>query len=539
MEPTKTTDFPPAGKPPERGFLLGPAFALWIITVLLYLPTGRFEFISFDDPLFVTHNEHVNQGFTAAGLKWAFTAADIDYWRPLSWISHMLDVELFGMNPGGHHLTSVFIHACNAVILFFVFLQFRLDRPASFFIAALFAWHPLHVESVAWIGERKDVLCAFFWFLGLLFYARYAQTASKRFYGLTLAAFGLGLMSKPMIVTLPFQLLLLDHWPLRRVGQLTDWKQLVMEKLPFLALTVLSSAFAYTAQVGVGEMAEGTVPGGGFRIGNALIAYSDYLQHTFWPAGLGVFYPYPESLPTADLAIAFLLVFIACYLAFIYAKDHPHVIIGWFFFVGTIVPVVGMLKVGGQASADRYTYVATTGLFWTVAILLFPAGKPVRSNAVVIAASILVALLCLSHRQISHWRNNITLFTHTVQVTDENWVMMNNLARAHLQDGNTSEARAIYEAALEIRPFQFAHYFLAQIHHAEGRASEAEQHYLAALKMEPDSIAINFRLAEFYWAMEMREAAVQYLQKVQQISPDHGDARRLMDEIRKTTSTTQ
>lgn len=541
MKPPETT-YTPDRIWSDRRLAIGLGIALWIITYLLYLPAAQFEFISFDDPLFVTHNEHVNQGFTAAGLRWAFTAADIDYWRPLSWVSHMLDVEIFGMDPGGHHRTSVLIHAFNAVILFLVCLQFRFGTPGAILVAGLFAWHPLHVESVAWVAERKDVLCAFFWFLSLLFYARYAQTGMKRFYAITLMAFGLGLMSKPMIVTLPFQLLLLDYWPLDRARKREDWKNLALEKIPFVALTVISSIFAYTAQVGAGEMAQGTVPELSFRIGNAMIAYSDYLKHSVWPVGLGVFYPYPDALPTVQLAIASLVLFIGFYLAILYAREQPQIIVGWLFFLGTIVPVVGILKVGGQASADRYTYVATTGLFWVIAVLLFPYGKKIRPMSAVAAGAILLGMLVLSHQQIRHWQNNITLFSHTVSVTENNWVMMNNLARAHLQQGNTAAAAQLYEQALKIKPFVFAHFYLAQIHHAEGRIADAERHYLAALELDAESVPINHSLGEFYRRQNKREPALHYFRNVLKLSPEHEQAQRSIAELTAgspATSTTQ
>lgn len=542
MQPPPPVDSRTGHESPDRRLILGISLFLWIVTYVLYLPTAQFDFVSFDDPLFVTHNEHVNKGFTGAGIYWAFTSAEIDYWRPLSWLSHMLDVELFGLAAGSHHQTNVVIHSFNAVLLFFVFLQMRLGLPGAYLIAALFAWHPLHVESVAWIAERKDVLCAFFWFLALLSHARYAQTGKKRFYGITLTAFALGLMSKPMIVTLPFQLLLLDFWPLKRPIDNSRWKSLLIEKTPFLGLTLLSSIFAYTAQVSVGEMAAGTVPDVGFRIGNALIAYSDYLQHTIWPSGLGVFYPYPESLPTTELAIAALLLFSATYLAFVYLRDKPFILVGWLFFLGTIVPVVGILKVGGQASADRYTYVATTGLFWILAAVLFPAGKPMRRPSLIIAGAVLILTLVSSRQQIRHWRNNIALFSHTIAVTENNWVMMNNLARAYLTEGDTIAAREWYEEALKIRPVKFAHFFLGQIHHRESRAAEAEANYLATLELDSRFAPANNLLGELYLETGRTKEAMIQFRRVLEINPEDENARSRLQHLSvptAPTSTTQ
>jgi len=542
METAPSIESESGHTPPERRLILGLSLLLWLVTYVLYLPTAQFDFVSFDDPLFVTHNPHVNEGFGATGIKWAFTSAEIDYWRPLSWLSHMLDVELFGLDAGRHHQTSVVIHGFNAILLFLVFIQLRLGLPASFLIAGLFAWHPLHVESVSWIAERKDVLCAFFWFICLLSYARYAQTRKKRFYAITLAAFGFGLMSKPMIVTLPFQLLLLDCWPLNRATDKSRWKPLLVEKIPFFALTGISSIYAYTAQVKVGEMAAGTVPDLGFRLGNAVMAYSDYLLHTACPRGLAVFYPYPDSMPTTQLAIAALILFIGTYLACAYVREKPFVLSGWLFFLGTILPVVGVLKVGGQASADRYTYVATTGLFWILAVFLFPSGKRIRRSSSAIAGSILILMLIISHYQIRHWRNNLTLFSHTLNVTENNWVIMNNLARAHLSEGDTEQARKWYGEVLKLRSVKFAHYFLAQIHHTEGRPIEAEEHYLKALELDPSFSSAHNMLGELYLQIGRKTDAAVRFKQVLEHTPGDVNARHRFEQLEAAstpTSTTQ
>lgn len=515
---------------------------LWLITMILYWPVTGYEFIDFDDPLFVINNVHVNEGFTVDGIIWAFTKGEIDYWRPLTWLSHMADVEFFGMEPGPHHATSVVLHAFNAVLLLVFFLIALENRLAAFLIAALFAWHPLHVESVAWIAERKDVLSGFFWHACFVFYARYARGGPRKFYWLAFGMFGLGLMSKPMIVTLPCQLLLLDLWPFRRVQQgLADWKRLLIEKVPFLLLAITSSGFAYYAQRSVGEMAAGSVPELTMRIGNAFIAYGDYLKHTFLPIGLGVFYPYPESLPTTTLIFSIIVVLGATGFGIAACRSKPEILIGWLFFLGTIFPVVGLLKVGGQASADRYTYIATTGLFWIIAMVLFP-GNGTRGSPRLPMLGIALALLLmlgLCRQQIAHWQNSISLFSHTVRVTKNNLVMMNNLALANLQQGNVEVARLLYEEIVAQRAQHFAHYYLGTIYDYRGDAAAAEFHYRTALFVDASFTPPAFKLGELLFTRRQFGEAENLFRRVLKAEPGNEAAADYMRRIALLTSRAQ
>jgi protein O-mannosyl-transferase len=516
--------------------------ALWLTTMVLYWPTAGYEFIHFDDPIFVIHNEHVNQGFTAEGIRWAFTKGEIDYWRPLTWLSHMADVHFFGMNPGPHHVTSIVIHAVNAVLLFVVFQVALGNRWAAFLIAALFAWHPLHVESVAWIAERKDVLSGFFWHACFLFYALYAKAGKKRFYWLALGMFGLGLMSKPMIVTLPCQLLLLDLWPFRRwENGFANWRRLVGEKIPFLALAVVASAFAYYAQRSVGEMAEGSVPAFTMRLGNAVLAYGSYLSHTILPVDLGVFYPFPETIATAPFGMSLLVVLGVTIAVIVRWRTNPEWLCGWLFFLGTIVPVVGLLKVGGQASADRYTYIATTGLFWMAALFLFPRGdrQEIRGTPGIVAGFALLLMLGLCRAQIGHWQNSITLFSHTIEVTQNNLVMMNNLARAYLAKGDLDRAQPIYEEIVALRAQHYAHYHLGTIHVHRGDPATAEFHFRAALSVEPSFTPPAFELGRLMFdRRQYREAAILF-DRVLKAEPENESAQDYRRRITAVTSTGQ
>ena len=491
-----------------RSFDVGLALVLWLVSMILYWPTSGYDFVYFDDPLFVINNPSVNQGFTAEGIKRVFTHADYDYWRPLCWLTHMADVEMFGMKAGGHHATSFVIHAFNAVLLYVFCLIALNNRPAAFLIAGLFAWHPQHVESVAWIAERKDVLSGFFWFVCFIFYALHVRTKARSYYWLTLVSFGLGLMSKPMIVTLPFQLLLLDVWPLRREEKIR-WKPLLLEKVPFFILAIASVGFAYYAQRAAGEMAEGMVPAWTMRVGNAVIAYGDYLMRTIVPIDLGVFYPYPQPLPSGRLAAAILALLGITWFGWTRRLTEPQILIGWLFFLGTIFPVVGILKVGGQASADRYTYVALTGLFWMFAVFLFPKSESqeLPRAGLVIGGLSLLACLVLSHRQIGHWQNSITLFSHTVEVTKNNLVMKNNLALAHLKEGNIEKARVLYEELVAVRAQHFAHHYLGTIYEHQGELETAEFHYRASLSVNTAFVPPALELGELLLRRgELREA---------------------------------
>lgn len=535
MEEARPTESARESRRPN--LLLG--VTLWLVTLTLYWPTSGHDFVYFDDPIFVIHNEHVNQGFTVEGIKWAFTKGEIDYWRPLTWLSHMADVQFFGMKPGPHHVTSSVIHAFNAVLLFAVFLIALDDRWAAFLIAGLFAWHPLHVESVAWIAERKDVLSGFFWHACFLFYALYAKAGAKKYYWWALAMFGLGLMSKPMIVTLPCQLLLLDVWPLRRAPNgWPDWKRLLGEKIPFFVLAIAASSFAYYAQRSAGEMADGMVPPFGMRLGNAVIAYGDYLKHTLMPIDLGAFYPYPESLPTGLLVCSAIALTGITGWGFSRFKTHPELLVGWFFFLGTIVPVIGLLKVGGQASADRYTYIATTGLFWSFALFLFPKRNNDRTP-LAIGGITLLLMLGICRQQIGHWKDSISIFAHTVEVTENNLVMMNNLARAHLQKGNLEKARVVYENIVSRQAQHYAHYHLGTIYEHLGDLSEAEFHYRTALSVEPTFTPPAFELGELLFQRRQLAAAANLFQRVLKADPTHAAASEYLRQIAEITSRAQ
>ncbi|MGH7953147.1 MAG: tetratricopeptide repeat protein, partial [Limisphaerales bacterium] len=467
---------------------------LALITLLAFLPVARDGFVNYDDQDYVTENSVVQNGLTLAGIKWAFTTFHASNWHPLTWLSLMLDDQLFGLNAGAFHFVNALFHAANTVLLFLLLL--RLTTPRSeikngisprqnslwpcAFVAALFAWHPLHIESVAWISERKDVLSAFFALLTLLSYARYAQSRSKienqkskagsanstRDYFLALIFFALSLMSKPMFVTLPFVMLLLDFWPLRRISnsgfQISNVLRLIAEKIPFFLLTAISCVVTYFAQSHPGENAVASlqlVPLH-YRILNTLISYARYLLKLFWPAHLAVIYPLLENLRwMIEMAIVAAIILAAISWIFWRTRRRfPYLLVGWLWFLGTLVPVIGLVQVGGAALADRYTYFPAIGIF--IAVAFGARDLAIRfqfPKFILPAAAILISGACLivTEDQLRYWRDSETLFRHALAVTKNNDIAHLDLGAALELEGKKNEALVEYHAAEKIAPERY------------------------------------------------------------------------------------
>lgn len=505
-------------------------------TLALFAPVRNFSFVNFDDDVFVFANDMVRQGFTWEGVKWAFLSADIDYWRPLSWLSHMLDVELFGLHAGGHHLTSVLIHAANAVLLFLALKRLTKRLLPSLLAAALFAWHPLHVESVAWVGERKDVLCAFFWFLGLWCYAGYAESPNRRRFAAVAACLALGLMSKPMILTFPFQLLLLDVWPLRRAEFTGDWREfarrfrpLVLEKLPFFALVALATAATYIAQRNVGAMMSDTMHPLAARLANVPVAYVRYLGLTLLPADLAILYPMPRGWPAWQVAGALALLAGLSWLAARRLSREPWLAVGWFWFLGTLVPVIGLVQVGNQSIADRYTYVPLAGIFVAVAWSLdaLRTSRPAWSRGFVGLAVIALSLCAFgTHRQLPHWRDGIAIFEQAVRATKDNYIALTNLGNNLARAGRQAEAIGLYEQSLRIRPDSAeTHYNLAASLADTGQAQFAERHYREALRCQPGHAKSHNNLANLLSDSGRVPEAIQHYEECLRLKPGNVEAR--------------
>jgi tetratricopeptide (TPR) repeat protein len=456
---------------------------LALITLLAYLPASRDGFVNYDDQDYVTENSVVQKGLTWTGIKWAFTTGHASNWHPVTWLSHMADCELFGLNPGAHHLANVLFHTANVVLLLLLLLRLTGELWPAAFIAALFAWHPLHVESVAWISERKDVLSTFFALLTLLAYTRYAQhvtcdmgqetrTTSTlspvtrrplRFYWLALFFFALGLMSKPMLVTLPFVMLLLDYWPLKRVTSDQRWvskvMRLVLEKWPFFLLATVSCVVTFLVQSqrsGDAVASLELVPLH-YRFCNALLSYGLYLLKLVWPVGLAVFYPLPDRLTWILMVATVSAVVLIIISSFVWRAGRTHVYlpVGWLWFLVTLVPVIGLVQVGGAALADRYTYIPSIGVF--IAVTFGVCGLADRFQVpqkAIATAAVLILTICLilTENQLRYWHDSEALFAHALAVTKNNHVAHVNLGVALEQKGELNEALAEYRAAEQLAP---------------------------------------------------------------------------------------
>ena len=480
------------------------ALLLVLGTLAVYLPAAHHAFTLYDDSDYVTENPMVENGLTWAGVKWAFTTGHASNWHPLTWISHMADCQLAGLDPSVPHCENILFHAANAVLLFALLLRLTDLIWPSAFAAALFAWHPLHVESVAWIAERKDVLSTFFALLTLLAYTRFVAESkvqgpkSKIFYGLALLAFALGLMAKPMVVTLPFVLLLLDYWPLQRIRNskfgIRNFQKLFLEKLPFFLLVAASCVVTFEAQHRGGAVAPLKNISLHYRLENVPVAYADYLLKMAWPAHLAIFYPL-NSLPRLEVAAAAAAVAVISWLVWRVRRSCPYWLVGWLWFLGTLVPVIGLVQVGGAALADRYTYFPSVGIFLAVALGLrdgverFQVSKPVVGT---IAGLVLAACLVLTHRQLNFWQDDITLFHHAIKVTKNNGTAHLNLGFAFEKADRKTEAMAEYRAALKLDPDRAeTHNNLANLLDDAGHPDEAFAEFREALRLKPNYVAAH------------------------------------------------
>jgi tetratricopeptide (TPR) repeat protein len=511
--------------------------ALLIATFAVYAQVRHFEFVNLDDSAYTSGNLLVRRGITTEGLKWALTSQDAANWFPATRISHMLDCQFFGLDSGWHHITNVLIHGLTSLLLFLFLYRATGARWRSALVAFLFAVHPLHVESVAWVAERKDVLSAFFWFLTLWAYVRYTERLSSRRYLLVLLTFCFGLMAKPMIVTLPFVLLLLDFWPLRRLsfqaraeaGGKPRTAAIVLEKAPLLALSLAVAFITYLAQHRGGAVKTLTAFPIGLRFENALISCVVYIVQMFWPARLAVIYPYPRHIPSWQAALAGLALAGASMIVVRLRRRCPYLAIGWFWYLGTLVPVIGLVQVGVQARADRYTYIPMVGLSIMVAWAVAEAARRPKVKPIVAVLMSLACLTCaaLAWLQVRHWRNSETLFRHALDVTAENAVAQVNLANYLVNvPGKLPEAVGLWEAALRIDPDSVtAHTGLGNaLARIPGRLQESFPQFQAALRLAPDwPIPHNELGNALLKAGRLPEAMAQFNAALR-LDPDYADA---------------
>lgn len=549
--------------------------ALLLAILAAYAQVYSFDFVNYDDPDYVAQNLHVRAGLTAPSVDWAFHSTGYANWLPLSWLSHMLDVELYGLNPGRHHLTNVALHALATLLLFGLLLRLTGNRWPSAFVALIFGLHPLHVESVAWIAERKDVLCGLLYILALWAYVLWVERPGPLRYAALLILFACGIMAKPMIVTLPFVALLLDYWPLQRLT-----KKSVLEKVPLFALSAASSVIAFLVQQHGGAVATLTEIPFTLRLENAAVAYVTYIFQFFWPAKLAVFYPYPAAVPAWEWIAAVTLLAAITILAL---RSRPFAV-GWLWFLGTLVPVIGLVKIGLQSHADRYTYVPLIGLSialaWGIPALRnstryvarasrsmsrSPTKSPRPSTlepfrwSTVPLAIWACALCAATFLQVSTWRNSTSLFEHALAVTDGNFLAHNNLGVALRQAGRRAEALAHFEEALRLQPkypeaqsnlgeallvsgrfdealphiqealrldpsLPEAHINLGAVRNKQGRPDQAEPEYRAALQLKPSSAEAHDGLAVVLTETNRPEDALPHALDAVALNPEDADA---------------
>ena len=490
------------------------ALLLATLSLALYWKTLGFDFVNLDDASYIYENPDIREGLTLGGLYTAFFGEKY-LWIPLVWVSFMLDFELWGLDPGGYHLTNALLHSANSVLVFLVLRRMTATSKrslwASAFVGAVFAVHPLHVESVAWITERKDVLFAFFWILAMWAYLRYSERPSPSRYLPVMALFAFSLMSKPMAVTLPLALLLLDLWPLGRLRRVRDATGLIIEKLPLFALSLGATAIAYlSAQKGGAVIGASEVT---FmeRAMNALISYVTYLKMTLYPANLAVFYPHPHTgvEPWKAVVSALVLVVITA-AALLNARKRPYLIVGWLWFLITLIPAIGIIQSGAQALADRFMYVPLIGLSiiaaWGVPDLLNGLKDRLRLKAShlyaipgTISAIVLMVLATLTFYQLRHWQNNFTLYGHALEVTQNNYLAHNNLAIALDAAGQRADAIEHYNKAISVNPaFPDPHFNLGVLYAESNRPLEAIKHLRRVLALLPDLPRALFQLGRVY-----------------------------------------
>ncbi len=504
---------------------VGICLFLALLTWLVFGQTLWHDFINYDDPRYVYEDTKITGGLSISGIAWAFTHIHSLNWHPLTTISHMLDCQLYGLKAGWHHFTNVLLHTVAAMLLFLALQQMTGSVWRSAFVAAVFAIHPLRVESVAWIAERKDVLSGVFFMLTLLAYVNYVRLPRIRGYLAVVFLFACGLMSKPMLVTLPFVLLLLDYWPLNRIKDQL-WKR-VVEKIPLIALSAVSSVITFLVQKSaVGQTEELPIFE---RINNAVVSYVLYIWQMLWPVNLAVFYPHPENrLPLWEIVCCLLVVMCITVAAIALRTHRPYLLTGWLWYLGMLVPVIGLVQVGWQGRADRYTYLPQIGLYiaatWAVADLtiLYRYQRATLSTAAIL---VIAALSSCTWVQSSYWRDSETLFRHALAVTTNNDVAENNLGIVFLGQGKLDEAISLLQSAVDLRPDNSpAHENLAKALLQKGQVADALVHYRKLLDLQPDNMEVHNIVGTVLVQQGRVKEGAEEWEKVLSVDADNGNA---------------
>jgi len=507
-----------------------------VTTLVVYWGWWQLDFVNIDDNEYVTENPGVIGGVSWEGIKWVFTKICAGNWHPLTGLSHMLDCELYGLKPAGHHFTNILFHIANSLLLFWVFWKMTEGLWPSAFVAALFALHPLHVESVAWVSERKDVLSTFFWLLTMLAYLGYVQRPRSAMYMLALLAFAAGFMAKPMLVTLPFVLLLLDYWPLGRMqlGQVGSVGKkniitLVKEKMPFFILTGVFCVITVFAQKGDEAVKDFSMLPMKYRIGNGIISYFTYIWKMFVPVNLSVYYPHPgDGLEWNRVLLAGLFLAAVFALVIIKGRGRGWLIVGWLWYVGTLVPVIGLIQVGTQAMADRYTYVPFIGLFIVAAWALAELAGKWRYRKIALGVSgavVLVVLMICARRQVGYWRNSITLFEHAIAATGDNYRAQYNLASAYAKIGRIDKAVEHNAEAVRLEPTSpEAHHNLGVQLFKQGKPDVAVTHYKQAILLDPGLAKAHNSLGIAFEMQGLLDDALTCYSEAISLNPDYANA---------------
>lgn len=524
------------------------AALLILATLAAYQEVRKNAFINFDDDIYVTENRIVKEGLTLKGLSWALGFNERGYWQPLTWLSHMVDSQIYGLKPFGHHLTNLIIHLVNTLLLFWALFRMTGKIYRSAFVAACFALHPLNVDSVAWVAERKNLLSTFFWLLCLISYQRYTENLKLRRYMLTIILFTMGLMTKPMIVTLPFVFLLLDVWPLKRFK--IEWPQflyqkktpiyhvekqsgnafkLIVEKAPFLALSFCSVWLSVASARHINNMIAVDMVPMTLRFNNALVSYVGYIWKMFWPFNLAVYYPYPESIPLWQAAGAGVFLIVITGLCLFLINRKSYLTVGWFWYLGTLVPVIGVVQGGlWPRMADRWAYLPLIGLFvmitWGAADAL-QKWRPAKIIMSAAAVAVLGFMFFLTQTQLQYWKDSQTLFAHALRVTSKNSVAHNNLGNAIFEEGRVEEAFSHFQAALNLDPKNAgAHNNMANALLNLSRVDEAIDHYLESIEIAPLQAETHNNLAVALNKKERIEEAILHLQEALRLKPNYADA---------------
>ena len=514
---------------------------LLIFTILtIYIQTRHHDFVVYDDRTYITGNPYVLDGLSSEGFKWAFsfTQKEKTYWHPLTWLSHMLDVQIFGLNAGSHLMINILLHSLNTLLLLYVFRRMTNKLWAPAIVAAFFAIHPLNVESVAWVAARKNLLSTLFWMLTTLAYIRYVEKPSLGRYGLILVSLFFGLLSKPMLVTLPCVLLLLDFWPLNRLRTIHSgseirshivFSRLLLEKAPMIALSMISIYISTFSLSNFGDLVTADSVNMRLRIANALVSYVAYIYKMFMPLNLTCYYPFPLKIPFWQAAGSLLFLLITSFIAIKSYKRYPFFLIGWLWYIGTLFPVIGLVQAGlWPALADRFTYIPSIGIFIIIAWGIDAFCK-VKKRMLIYSISTIGALMSfffiLSYHQVGYWENSITLFNHSIKITENNYLSQYALGYAYEKKGSEKEAIKHYREALKINPNEGdVHYNLAVLLSSKKQYHDAIYHYEQALRIKFDDAQVHNNIGNVYFHLEKWDKAIKHYQYAIQYNPGYGRA---------------